>query len=107
MREDLIARLRERARIRRQIPTRKSVQNGEPDRIAALMDEAADAMKNETKFTQDLLAALEASIATLRGVKLMAETESRNGSNAWGRAAGLVGEQIAENRAAIAKAKGE
>lgn len=39
---DLVFRLRERARIRRQIPTRKSVQNGEPDRIADLLEEAAD-----------------------------------------------------------------
>lgn len=40
--EDLINRLRKRAEIRRQIPTRKSVQAGEPDRIADLLDEAAD-----------------------------------------------------------------
>lgn len=39
--ETLIYRLRERARIRRQIPTRKSVQNNEPDRIADLLEEAA------------------------------------------------------------------
>ena len=39
---DLIFRLRERARIRRQIPSRKSVQEGKPDRIADLLDEAAD-----------------------------------------------------------------
>lgn len=38
---DLIFRLRERARIRRQIPSRKSVQEGQPDRIANLLDEAA------------------------------------------------------------------
>ena len=43
-REALVNRLRERARIRRQIPTRKSVQAGEPDRIADLLDEAADAL---------------------------------------------------------------
>lgn len=42
MTEDLVFRLRERARIRRQIPTRKSVQNNEPDRIADLLEEAAD-----------------------------------------------------------------
>lgn len=39
--EDLIARLRERARIRRQIPSRKSVQEGREDRLAALLEEAA------------------------------------------------------------------
>ena len=42
--DDLIYRLRKRADIRRQIPSRKSVQNGEPDRIAMLLDEAADAI---------------------------------------------------------------
>lgn len=41
-RDDLVFRLRERARIRRRIPTRKSVQAGEPDRLAALLDEAAE-----------------------------------------------------------------
>lgn len=44
--DDLICRLRERARIRRQIPTRKSVQEGMPDRIADLLDEAASALYN-------------------------------------------------------------
>ena len=39
--DDLVFRLRERARIRRQIPTRKSVQEGAPDRIADLLEEAA------------------------------------------------------------------
>ena len=39
--EDLIFRLQERARIRRQIPTRKSVQEGKPDRISDLLEEAA------------------------------------------------------------------
>lgn len=39
---DLVYRLRKRAEIRRQIATRKSVQEGKPDRIADLLDEAAD-----------------------------------------------------------------
>lgn len=41
MDDDLIFRLRERARIRRQISTRKSVQEGQPDRLADLLEEAA------------------------------------------------------------------
>lgn len=41
---DLIHRLRKRAEIRRQISTRKSVQENKPDRIADLLDEAADAL---------------------------------------------------------------
>lgn len=40
--EMLIYRLRKRAEIRRNIQTRKSVQEGKPDRIADLLDEAAD-----------------------------------------------------------------
>jgi len=39
--EDLVYRLRKRAEIRRQIPDRKSVKEGKPDRIADLLDEAA------------------------------------------------------------------
>jgi hypothetical protein len=43
--EDIVYRLRKRAEIRRQIPTRKSVEEGKPDRIADLLDEAADAIE--------------------------------------------------------------
>lgn len=39
--QSLSDRLRKRAEIRRQIPTRKSVQEGMPDRMADLLDEAA------------------------------------------------------------------
>ena len=39
--QDLVYRLRKRAEIRRQIPGRKSVQEGRPDRMADLLDEAA------------------------------------------------------------------
>ena len=39
--QDLVYRLNKRAEIRRQITTRKSVQNDEPDRIADLLEEAA------------------------------------------------------------------
>ena len=46
--DDLIFRLRERARIRRQIPTRKSVQEGKPDRISDLLEEAADSIEQLT-----------------------------------------------------------
>ena len=41
----LIYRLEERARIRRSITTRKSVQNNESDKIADLLEEAAQALK--------------------------------------------------------------
>jgi len=39
--EDIVYRLFKRAEIRRQINTRKSVQEGKPDRIADLLEEAA------------------------------------------------------------------
>ena len=42
MEEDLVYRLRKRAEIRRQISSRKSVQEGKPDRIADLLEEAAN-----------------------------------------------------------------
>jgi len=48
--EPLIYRLRKRAEIRRQISTRKSVQEGKPDRIADLLEEAATALD----FVQEL-----------------------------------------------------
>lgn len=40
--QSLIFRLRKRAEIRRQIPSRKSVQEGSPDRLADLLEEAAN-----------------------------------------------------------------
>jgi proline racemase len=49
--EDLVQRLRKRAEIRRQITTRKSVQNNEPDRISDLLEEAADQL---AKYKQAL-----------------------------------------------------
>ena len=43
---DLVERLRKRAEIRRQIMTRKSVQLGERDRIADLLEDAATEIEN-------------------------------------------------------------
>jgi hypothetical protein len=43
--QSLVFRLRKRAEIRRNIKDRKSVQEGSPDRIADLLDEAADAIE--------------------------------------------------------------
>jgi len=40
--DTLVQRLRIRAKIRRQIPGRKSVEEGKPDRIADILEEAAD-----------------------------------------------------------------
>jgi len=44
--QSLVFRLRKRAEIRRQITSRKSVQEGAPDRIADLLEEAADALES-------------------------------------------------------------
>jgi hypothetical protein len=47
--QSLIFRLRKRAEIRRQIQDRKSVQEGQPDRIADLLEEAADELERLSK----------------------------------------------------------
>lgn len=52
---DLIERLRKRAEIRRQITTRKSVQNGEPDRIADLLEEAANEIEKYLRVLLDIV----------------------------------------------------
>jgi hypothetical protein len=49
MNDDLVYRLRKRAEIRRQIPGRKSVQEGAPDRIADLLEEAANRIEQLEK----------------------------------------------------------
>jgi len=43
---DIVYRLRKRAEIRRSIKDRKSVQEGRPDRIADLLEEAATTIEN-------------------------------------------------------------
>lgn len=56
--ESLVVRLRKRAEIRRQIPTRKSVQEGKPDRLASLLDEAAqhiEFLENEICVLNEVL----------------------------------------------------
>ncbi len=49
MKDDLIDRLKKRAEIRRSITTRKSVQEGKSDRIADLLEEAANALEELLK----------------------------------------------------------
>ncbi len=56
--QSLVFRLRKRAEIRRQIPGRKSVEEGAPDRIADLLEEAAvriEYLEEVVRDTQDLL----------------------------------------------------
>jgi hypothetical protein len=46
---DIVYRLRKRSEIRRQIKDRKSVQEGKPDRIADILEEAADEIEKLRK----------------------------------------------------------
>lgn len=62
--EDLVHRLRKRAEIRRQISTRKSVQEGKPDRLADLLEEAAEALAPTTVLKKHLFLDLEDTIIT-------------------------------------------
>jgi hypothetical protein len=48
--QSLIERLRIRAQIRRKITTRKSVQENKPDRIADLLEEAANELERLNKL---------------------------------------------------------
>ena len=65
--DDLVERLRKRAEIRRQIPTRKSVQEGKPDRIADLLEEAADKIDEQTHRIRELMIANEQYLRSLEG----------------------------------------
>lgn len=47
--KDIVYRLKKRAEIRRQISSRKSVQEGKPDRIADLLEEAAEEIEKLRK----------------------------------------------------------
>ena len=57
--QSLVFRLRKRAEIRRQIKDRKSVQEGAPDRIADLLEEAADEIEALRKLRYELMGVLE------------------------------------------------
>jgi hypothetical protein len=52
--QSLVYRLRKRAEIRRQIPGRLSAKEGKPDRIADLLDEAANEIEELKQQTQSL-----------------------------------------------------
>ena len=51
--QSLVFRLRKRAEIRRQIPGRKSVEEGTPDRIADLLEEAANKIERLTEVLDE------------------------------------------------------
>lgn len=52
--QSLVFRLRKRAEIRRQIPGRKSVEEGARDKIADLLEEAANKIENLESHVIDL-----------------------------------------------------
>lgn len=52
--QSLIFRLRKRAEIRRQISSRKSVQEGKPDRMSDLLDEAANRISELESQVSDM-----------------------------------------------------
>ena len=55
--QSLLFRLRKRAEIRRQIPGRLAVVEGKPDRIANLLDEAADEIEKLEQTIANLVSA--------------------------------------------------
>jgi hypothetical protein len=57
--QSLVFRLRKRAEIRRQIKDRKSVQEGAADRIADLLEEAADRLTQHRQLRLELAGVLE------------------------------------------------
>ena len=61
--QTLVEKLRTRASIRRNIKDRKSVQEGKPDRIANLLEEAA----NEIERKDDIINGLLEHIEMLKG----------------------------------------
>jgi hypothetical protein len=60
--QSLVFRLRKRAEIRRQIQDRKSVQEGRADRIADLLEEAADEIDRLKKLNKESFYSLEGVI---------------------------------------------
>lgn len=50
---DIVYRLRKRAEIRRQIPSRKSVQEGTEDRLAKLLEDAAEEIGELRKIVRE------------------------------------------------------
>lgn len=52
--QDLVYRLRKRAEIRRQIPDRKSVQEGKSDRIADILEEVANEIERLRSKVEDV-----------------------------------------------------
>lgn len=67
--EDIVDLLRKRAEIRRQIPTRKSVQENRPDRFSSLLEDAANEILQLRGTIADLQDVIEQYKAVQAGDK--------------------------------------
>jgi hypothetical protein len=75
---DIVARLRKRAEIRQKIDGRKSVQLGEPDRLAIQLDEAADLIERQQARIKELekdAAAVRNFFGSAKAARTRAEAE--------------------------------
>jgi len=81
--EDLVYRLRKRAEIRRQIPTRKSVQENQPDRLSDLLEEAANEIERlkgnniEAGIDRNTIIVSEYDIGTEEGYNAFLKSRNR------------------------------
>ena len=82
MEDDLVYRLRKRAEIRRQIADRKSVQEGKPDRISDLLEEAANEIERlsniEAGVDRNTIIFSEYDIGTEEGYKAFVKSRNRS-----------------------------
>ena len=79
--EDLVYRLRKRAEIRRQIPTRKSVQDNQPDRLSDLLEEAANEIERLNNISagidRNTIIVSEYDIGTEEGLNKFIQSRNR------------------------------
>lgn len=70
--QSLVFRLRKRAEIRRQIPGRKSVEEGAPDRIANLLEEAAneiERLNTEVASLEDIIEQMQVELKSRKDIE--------------------------------------
>lgn len=70
--QSLVFRLRKRAEIRRQIPGRKSVEEGTPDRIANLLEEAAneiERLNTEVASLEDIIEQMQVELKSRKDIE--------------------------------------
>ena len=76
--QTLVERLRNRAAIRRQITTRKSVQENQPDRIADLLDEAALEFENLLSINEEMSKVIWDQSVSLKGYTEALESQAND-----------------------------